>query len=89
MSSYSGRGSLESQSNIDILCEVEDVRKDNINGTTILWMTPNGTSVKTGDLVMELDSTPMKEALDDQILFVENALVRRFRRKPISTTNKL
>ncbi len=72
-----GRGSLESQSNIDILCEVEDVRKDNINGTTILWMTPNGTSVKTGDLVMELDSTPMKEALDDQILFVENALAEK------------
>lgn len=69
-----GRGSLESQTNIDILCEVEDVRKDNINGTTVLWMIPNGTSVKKGDLVLELDSTPMQEALDDQILFVENAL---------------
>jgi HlyD family secretion protein len=72
-----GRGSLESQSNIDILCEVEDVRKDNINGTTILWMIPNGASVKKGELVLELDSTPMQEALDDQILFVENALAEK------------
>jgi HlyD family secretion protein len=72
-----GRGSLESQSNIDILCEVEDVRKDNINGTTILWMIPNGASVSKGDLVLELDSTPMQEALDDQILFVENALAEK------------
>ena len=61
------RGSLESQSNIELLCEVEDVRKDNINGTTIQWMVPNGASVKKGDLVVELDSNPMQEALDDQI----------------------
>jgi len=68
------RGSLESQSNIDLLCEVEDVRKDNINGTTIQWMVPNGASVKKGDLVVELDSNPMQEALDDQVLYTENAI---------------
>lgn len=68
------RGSLESQASIDVFCEVEDVRKDNINGTTILWMVPNGQSVKQGDLLIELDSTPMQEALDEQILYTENAL---------------
>jgi HlyD family secretion protein len=71
------RGSLESQSNIELVCEVEDVRKDNINGTTILWMIPNGASVKKGDLVVELDSNPMQEALDDQILFTENAIAEK------------
>lgn len=71
------RGSLESQSNIDLICEVEDVRKDNINGTTILWMVPNGASVKEGDLVIELDSNPMQEALDEQILYTENALAEK------------
>lgn len=71
------RGNLESQSNIEIICEVEDVRKDNINGTTILWMIPNGASVKEGDLVVELDANPMQEALDDQILFTENALAEK------------
>ncbi|MEQ1825352.1 MAG: efflux RND transporter periplasmic adaptor subunit [Pirellula sp.] len=71
------RGSLESQSNVELICEVEDVRKDNINGTTILWMIPNGASVKKGDLVVELDSNPMQEALDDQILFTENAIAEK------------
>lgn len=71
------RGNLESQANIEVICEVEDVRKDNINGTTILWMVPNGASVKKGDLIVELDSNPMQEALDDQVLFTENALAEK------------
>ncbi len=71
------RGSLESQSSIELICEVEDVRKDNINGTTILWMIPNGASVKKGDLVVELDSNPMQEALDEQVLYTENALAEK------------
>ncbi len=71
------RGSLESQSNVDLICEVEDVRRDNINGTTILWMIPNGASVKQGDLLIELDSNPMQEALDDQILLTENAIAEK------------
>ncbi len=71
------RGNLESQASVDIMCEVEDVRKDNINGTTILWMVPNGASVQKGDLLIELDPTPMQEALDDQILFTENALAEK------------
>ncbi|AMV32193.1 Macrolide export protein MacA [Pirellula sp. SH-Sr6A] len=71
------RGSLESQSNIDLVCEVEDVRKDNINGTTVLWMIPNGASVQKDDLVLELDSNPMQEALDEQTLYTENALAEK------------
>ena len=71
------RGSLESQESIELFCEVEDVRKDNINGTTIQWMVPNGASVKQGDLVIELDSTPMQDALDEQILLTEDALAEK------------
>ena len=71
------RGSLESQSSIDMICEVEDVRKDNINGTTILWMIPNGSSVQKGDLIVELDSGPMQDSLDDQVLFTENAIAEK------------
>ncbi|MFO1065477.1 MAG: efflux RND transporter periplasmic adaptor subunit [Pirellulales bacterium] len=71
------RGSLESQSSTEVICEVEDVRKDNINGTTILWMIPNGASVNKGDLVVELDSNPMQEALDEQVLYTENALAEK------------
>lgn len=71
------RGNLESQSSVELICEVEDVRKDNINGTTILWMIPNGASVKKGDLVVELDSNPLQEALDEQVLYTENALAEK------------
>jgi len=71
------RGNLESQTNVELLCEVEDVRKDNINGTTVLWMIPNGASVNQGDLVLELDSNPMQEALDDQVLYTENAIAEK------------
>jgi len=53
------RGSLESQSNIDLLCEVEDVRKDNINGTTIQWMVPNDSETR---LSVALD-TPLNRRL--------------------------
>jgi HlyD family secretion protein len=71
------RGNLESQASVEIACEVEDVRKDNINGTTVLWLIPNGASVQKGDLLVELDETPLQEALDDQILIVENALAEK------------
>ncbi|MCC6510137.1 MAG: efflux RND transporter periplasmic adaptor subunit [Pirellulaceae bacterium] len=71
------RGSLESQSSVELVCEVEDVRKDNINGTTILWMIPNGASVKKGDLVIELDANPLQEALDEQVLYTENAIAEK------------
>jgi RND family efflux transporter MFP subunit len=71
------RGNLESQASVDVVCRVEDVRKDNINGTTILWVIPNGASVKKGDLLVELDPTPMQEALDDQLLITENALAEK------------
>ena len=39
------RGQLVSQSNLPVFCEVDDYRSDGINGTTIIWITPNGTSV--------------------------------------------
>lgn len=67
------RGNLESQQNIEIYCGVEDVQRDSINGTPIVWIIPNGSSVKAGDLLVEIESTPMREELDEQILETEEA----------------
>lgn len=67
------RGNLESQQSVDILCEVDDVPGDNVNGTMIVWIIPNGSSVKQGDLLVELDEAPHKERLDEQILETEKA----------------
>lgn len=67
------RGNLESQENIEIYCGVEDVQRDGINGTPILWIIPNGASVQQGDLLVEIESTPMQEELDRQILATEES----------------
>ncbi|MEZ6119882.1 MAG: efflux RND transporter periplasmic adaptor subunit [Pirellulaceae bacterium] len=67
------RGNLESQDEVRVVCEVDDVRGDGINGTPILWIIENGASVKEGDLIVELDSAPHQDRLDDQTLDVEQA----------------
>jgi HlyD family secretion protein len=67
------RGRLESQNNLQVFCEVDDYRSDGINGTTIIWITPNGTSVSKGDLICELDESGIQTALDEQILDTEEA----------------
>ena len=67
------RGNMQSQANREIHCAVEDVQRDGINGTPILWIVPNGSSVKEGDLLLELESSPMREALDEQMLETEDA----------------
>ena len=70
------RGNLESQHNEQVYCEVDDVQRDSINGTPIMWIIPNGSSVKKGQLLVELDSSPMREALDEQVLETEEARAR-------------
>lgn len=67
------RGNLQSQANREIHCGVDDVQRDGINGTPIQWIIPNGSSVSEGDLLVELESAPMREALDEQILETEDA----------------
>lgn len=67
------RGNLESQENIKICCEVGDVRNDGVDGTPILWIVPNGASVKKGDLLIEFNAASHREQLDGQILATERA----------------
>jgi RND family efflux transporter MFP subunit len=67
------RGNLQSQTTIDIHCEVDDVTRDGINGTPIVWIVPNGKQVSKGELLVELDSSPIREKLDEQILDTEQA----------------
>lgn len=67
------RGNLESQENIEIHCEVDDVRNDGIDGTPILWIVPNGASVNKGDLLIEFNEASHREQLDAQVLSTERA----------------
>lgn len=75
------RGNLESQVNLEIICEVDDIHGDGIDGTPILWIIPNGTSVKEGDLIVELDSASHQERLDRQILDTERARAHQIQAK--------
>lgn len=72
------RGNMESQDNVGVFCEVEDVQRDGINGTPIVWIIPNGSTVEKGELLVELESTPMREALDEQLLETEEARTQQF-----------
>lgn len=67
------RGKLESQTNLQVFCDVDDYRSDGINGTTIIWIIPNGSSVSKGDLICELDASAIQSELDEQILDTEEA----------------
>ena len=67
------RGNLESQQNLKILCDVDDVEGDGIRGTPILWIIPNGSTVKKDELLFELAVATHQDRLDAQILSTQRA----------------
>lgn len=74
------RGSLESQVETKIRCEVENLSYDRgsgNSGTQIIFIVPNGSAVKKGDLLVELDSAAIRERLDQQVLAFERAKSQR------------
>jgi RND family efflux transporter MFP subunit len=77
------RGNLESQFNVKVLCEVDDIRGDGVDGTPIIWIIPNGSSVKEGELLVELDSASHLERLDEKILERERALAEMIQTRSI------
>ncbi|MDB5350058.1 MAG: macA 6 [Planctomycetota bacterium] len=60
------RGNLESAANKDVLNEVE-------GNTTIIWIKPEGTQVKKGELVCELDSATHRDNLVNQEITTKRA----------------
>jgi len=63
------RGYLESQEQTIINCQVESYdRNSGSSGVTILRIVPNGSVVKKGDLLVELDSAPIRDRLESEEL---------------------
>ena len=60
------RGSLESQKNLDVYCQVE-------GQTTIISIKPEGSQVKKGELVCELDSAALRDQLTNQQITTKSA----------------
>ena len=54
-------GTLESQVETTIRCELDDVTGDGRRGAVILYLAPNGSELKQGELLVEFDSAPLRE----------------------------
>jgi multidrug efflux pump subunit AcrA (membrane-fusion protein) len=65
------QGELESSKNVDVLCEVR--ARSGGAGTPILWVVPEGTAVKKGEKLVELDGSALKTALRDKKIVVIGA----------------
>lgn len=75
------RGNLESQQNVKIFCEVDDIAGDQIDGTAILEIVENGSEVKQGDKLVQLDSSGHIERVDTQMLATEEARAAQIQAK--------
>ena len=64
------QGEVESSSNIDVICEV---KAKGGTGTPILWVIDEGTYVKKGDKLVELDASAFEDELTTQRIAVSGA----------------
>ena len=73
------RGSLESQMQTKIRCDVENMTYDRSGnaGTQIIFIVPNGSAVKKDELLVELDSAAIRDRLDQQVLDSQRAKSQR------------
>ena len=67
------RGSLESANNNDIYCRVKARSPSSTVSTTIRWIIDNGTHVKPGQLLVELDDSGLQETRKTQEITVNQA----------------
>lgn len=62
-----GKGSAESAKNVDVASQVE-------GSATIISLVPEGTDVKKGELLVELDSSDIDEKYDSQVVTTNSSL---------------
>jgi multidrug resistance efflux pump len=59
-------GNVESANNVDVKCQVA-------GGSAILWIIPDGSEVKAGDKLVELDKAQLEEQINQQRITYEKA----------------
>jgi HlyD family secretion protein len=67
------RGALESADNRDIVCRVKSGSKGSSFSTTIKWVIDDGSLVKEGDLLVELDDAGLLDQEKTQKIVVDQA----------------
>jgi len=71
------RGQLESADNKEIVCRVKARSANSTVATTIRWIVDDGTEVKRGDKLVQLDDSGLYEQLKTQRIAVDQALGNR------------
>ncbi len=66
------QGEIESSRNTELVCQVRS-RSGSSGGTSILWVADEGTAVKEGDKVVELDSSQLEQEQKQQRIVLANA----------------
>jgi HlyD family secretion protein len=67
------RGQLEAAENSDVVCRVKARSANSTVATTIRWVVDDGTQVKRGDRLVQLDDSSLYEQLKDQKIKLDNA----------------
>jgi HlyD family secretion protein len=67
------RGALESAENSDVVCRVKAGTKGSTVATTIKWVIDDGSHVKRGQLLAELDDSGLQEQLKTEKITVDQA----------------
>jgi multidrug efflux pump subunit AcrA (membrane-fusion protein) len=67
------RGALESADNNELTCRVKAGTKNSTVATTIKWVLDDGSHVKKGDLVVDLDDSGLQEQLKTQKITLDGA----------------
>jgi HlyD family secretion protein len=68
------RGTLESQQQTVIRCELENVGDDDDEGAAqVIWIVPNGKAVAQGELLMEIDAASIHDLFNNQSVVFEAA----------------
>lgn len=68
------QGDLESAENSEVVCRVKRVVPRGPFASTIKWVVENGTNVKRGQLLVDLDDSHLQDALKLEKVFLEKAL---------------
>lgn len=67
------RGTLESANNSDVFCRVKARNQSNTISTTIKWLIDDGSQVKKGDLLVELDDSGLQEQFKAEKISLDKA----------------
>jgi multidrug efflux pump subunit AcrA (membrane-fusion protein) len=73
------RGTLAAARNANVVCEVRAGTKDKIVTPTIKWLIDNGSAVKKGDKLIELDDSFLQEELKGQRVALEAATAAKLK----------